>query len=61
MGDADDDAKHIICLLINLFYTFWPNLYKNGYIETMITPVIQLFKTSDKKMQTPIEQFYNHN
>jgi len=53
LTDADTDGHHIKGLLINFFHTFWPDLIKENFIETMQTPIIKC--TKGKK----IEKFYN--
>jgi DNA gyrase/topoisomerase IV subunit B len=41
MTDADHDGTHICGLLINMFYRFWPELFKMGAIYRFRTPVIR--------------------
>lgn len=47
--DADSDGMHIIGLLINLFYKFWPTLFKRGFVRQLVTPVVRAFPRSSKK------------
>ena len=44
MTDADVDGLHISGLLINMFYRFWPELFKMGVIYRFITPLIRVRK-----------------
>lgn len=63
--DADDDGIHIRGLLINFFYTFWPELIKNKVVTSFSTGVSQIvFK--NKKLNDLIfyskleyEKWYN--
>lgn len=42
MTDQDHDGSHIKGLIINLFQTFWPSLYKMpGFLQEFITPIVQ--------------------
>lgn len=41
--DADLDGAHITGLLINLFDTFWPELFKLGFIHILRTPVVKVY------------------
>lgn len=59
LTDADPDGSHIKGLLINMLHTFWPSLLKiNGFIQSMATPIIKIYKKNDIKKVTPII-FYN--
>lgn len=56
--DQDVDGSHIKGLLMNFFHFFWPSLIKiNGFIQSIATPIIKVFKKSDNKKQLP-EIFY---
>jgi DNA topoisomerase-2 len=55
LTDQDVDGSHIKGLLINFFHFFWPSLVKTtGFIQTLPTPIIKVFKNADvkKKNQT---------
>ena len=53
MTDADTDGFHIKSLLINFLGNGWPELLKQDFVASMITPVIKLSKRKD------ILPFYN--
>ena len=42
LADADDDGKHIIGLLINVFHCRWPSLLQRGYVMYYRTPIIRV-------------------
>jgi DNA topoisomerase-2 len=51
--DSDVDGSHIKGLLINFFHSFWPSLLKSGFVITMLTPIVKVFKGTQK------HSFYN--
>lgn len=53
MTDADSDGKHIMTLILTLFYNLYPQLIKNGYIYVANPP---LFKVEHGKV---IKYYYN--
>ena len=46
MADQDLDGSHIKGLLMNLFHAEWPALMKNGFICSLITPLLKASKKS---------------
>jgi DNA topoisomerase-2 len=40
--DADVDGSHIAGLLMNVFDTFWPELFELGFIHILRTPVVKV-------------------
>lgn len=42
LTDADEDGKHIKCLLMNFFLQFFPDIIKNGYLYTVLTPLFKV-------------------
>jgi DNA topoisomerase-2 len=62
LTDQDSDGSHIKGLIINLFQYFWPELLKiKGFIQTLSTPLVRVWKKTDKKKQEPIEFFSETN
>lgn len=52
------DGTHIKGLLINFFHYFWPDLLKiEGFIQSIATPIVKVYKNSDTKKHNP-EIFY---
>lgn len=49
--DADEDGKNISALMINFFYTFWPELFdpNNPFIYVFDTPLIIAVKGKQRK------------
>lgn len=47
MTDADNDGKHIACLIINYFHFFYPSLVGRGYLEILLTPIMRVWKGND--------------
>ena len=55
--DADEDGKNIVALLVNFFYTLWPELFdptKPPFIYVFDTPLIIAVKGKQRKY------WYNH-
>jgi DNA topoisomerase II len=44
LTDADHDGYHIKGLVLNMFHQFWPSLVDQGYVCTMNTPVVKVFR-----------------
>ena len=42
MVDSDEDGKHILGLIINMFHALWPGLLYRGYIKYLITPILRV-------------------
>lgn len=58
LTDQDVDGSHIKGLLMNFFHYFWPSLLKiEGFIQSIATPIIKVYKKSDTKKANP-EIFY---
>jgi DNA topoisomerase-2 len=55
MSDADEDGNSIACTLINFFYTFWPDMIKQGKLLKAISPIIVAKNPKTKE----IKEFYN--
>lgn len=59
LTDQDADGSHIKGLIINMFQYFWPELLQiDGFIQTLSTPLIKVFKKSSKSNP---KIFYNIN
>lgn len=41
--DADQDARHIVSLLLTLFYTFMPEVIEAGHVYHLKTPLYEIF------------------
>lgn len=41
--DADVDGAHIAGLLMNVFDTFWPELFKLGFVHILRTPTVKVY------------------
>ena len=62
MADADADGGHITSLLLGFFFTFRPDLIRDGYVYAA-NPPLYLFKFGrggkGKEMYVPTEEMYN--
>jgi DNA gyrase/topoisomerase IV subunit B len=47
--DEDEDGKHITALLVNFFYRFWPELFKEDFLFKFSTPFIIAHKGKQTK------------
>lgn len=41
--DADVDGSHIAGLLMNVFDTFWPELFEMGFVHILRTPTVKVY------------------
>ena len=48
MTDQDVDGSHIKGLLISLFHTSWKSLLSQGFMTSLITPIIKVFPKKKK-------------
>lgn len=53
LTDADEDGNHIKGLIMNFIDTFWPELLSLGFLVTLNTPIVKVYR--NKKC---IEKFY---
>jgi DNA topoisomerase-2 len=59
LTDQDADGFHIKGLIINMLEHFWPELLlMDGFIKTLNTPLLKVWKKSDKKRKN-INKFYS--
>lgn len=55
LTDQDVDGSHIKGLLINFIHYFWPSLLKiEGFIQTMATHIVKVWKKTDSKKKDVI-------
>jgi DNA topoisomerase-2 len=61
LTDQDADGSHIKGLIINMIHYMWPSLIiTDNFIQCLRTPLLKIFKNSDKKMDNP-KIFYSLN
>jgi len=63
MTDADNDGKHIACLVINYFYFFYPSLLNRGFLEVLLTPILRVWKGHEDCYNTKVKhrfKFYSN-
>lgn len=55
--DEDQDGYHILCLLVNLLYTYWPELFEGTpFVLKLKTPFI-ILKKGDKRQYVYADQY----
>lgn len=55
LTDQDPDGSHIKGLVMNFIHYYWSSLLKiDGFMQTMSTPLVKIFKKSDKKRTNPL-------
>uniref|UniRef100_A0A6C0IXV3 DNA topoisomerase (ATP-hydrolyzing) n=1 Tax=viral metagenome TaxID=1070528 RepID=A0A6C0IXV3_9ZZZZ len=57
MTDQDLDGSHIKGLLLNLFDHMWPLLLDEGFLCSMITPIIKAKKSNQEKIFYTIQDY----
>jgi len=55
--DVDQDGNAILSLLINFFFKFWPDLFKENIITRFITPLYSVIKSNKKKYYYSKKEF----
>ena len=61
LTDQDADGSHIKGLIINMIHYMWPSLIlTDNFIQCLRTPLLKIYKTSDKKQENP-KIFYSLN
>ena len=57
LSDADDDGIHIKGLIMNLIHSMWPSLVKDGFIVSMLTPVVKATRKGETKSFYTLSDF----
>ncbi|ETN78395.1 DNA gyrase/topoisomerase IV, A subunit, partial [Necator americanus] len=57
LTDQDEDGSHIKGLIINFLHTFWPELLRNGFIQTFITPLLKARRGSESYSFYSMDEF----
>ncbi|VDO64350.1 unnamed protein product [Heligmosomoides polygyrus] len=47
LTDQDEDGSHIKGLIINFLHTFWPQLLRNGFVQSFRTPLLKARRGSE--------------
>jgi DNA topoisomerase-2 len=55
--DADQDGSHIVSLLINFFAKYWPELFIDGRVNIIKSPLVKCSKGKDVKYYNTLEMF----
>ena len=59
LTDQDLDGSHIKGLVMSMFRNFWPELLQiEGFIQSLSTPIIKIFKKTDTRCQKALNTFY---
>ena len=59
LTDQDLDGSHIKGLIITMFRNFWPELLQiDGFIQTLSTPILKVFKKPWSRYQEALHTFY---
>lgn len=59
LTDQDFDGFHIKGLFISYIHTYWPSLLKiKGFIKSLATPIVKIFKASDPIKEVALHTFY---
>ena len=64
LADADDDGKHIVGLILNIFFWRYPDLLKRGFVMFLRTPILRVHRgdISEKFFtQFEYEEWRDHN
>ncbi|KAK6054623.1 DNA gyrase/topoisomerase IV, A subunit, partial [Cooperia oncophora] len=52
LTDQDEDGSHIKGLIINFLHTFWPQLLRNGFVQSFMTPLLKADLMGSKRFTT---------
>ncbi|MEI8347310.1 MAG: toprim domain-containing protein, partial [Pseudomonadota bacterium] len=55
LADSDVDGGHINTLLINFFYTFWPELFDKGMIQLAKAPLFEIITDKGERIYAESE------
>uniref|UniRef100_A0A0N4WRI8 DNA topoisomerase 2 n=1 Tax=Haemonchus placei TaxID=6290 RepID=A0A0N4WRI8_HAEPC len=47
LTDQDEDGSHIKGLIINFLHTYWPQLLRNGFVQSFMTPLLKARRGSE--------------
>jgi len=47
LADSDVDGGHINTLLINFFYSYWPELFENGMVQLAKAPLFEVITAKE--------------